>query len=95
LFSALLSLIFRLVLAVASVVLVLGLMAVALLTVVGLLVWSLLRGRKPVIDMGRFQRARQARPGFGPRRHAAPVGEVVDAEVREVPEVGPGSPRLP
>lgn len=90
--SALFSLLFRLVLAVATVVLVLSLMAVALVSVVGLLLWSLLRGRKPVIDMGRFQRARQARPGFGARRQAQPMGEVVDVEVREV---SPSSPRLP
>ncbi|PND36412.1 hypothetical protein C1O66_22240 [Paucibacter aquatile] len=90
--SALFSLLFRLVLAVATVVLVLSLMAVALVSVVGLLLWSLLRGRKPVIDMGRFQRARQARPGFGARRPAQPMGEVVDVEVREV---SPSSPRLP
>ncbi|WP_428507288.1 hypothetical protein [Roseateles sp.] len=91
-FSALISLIFRLVLAVATVVLVLSLMAVAVLTVIGLLIWSLLRGRKPVIDMGRFHRARQARPGFAARRTSQPMGEVVDVEAREV---SPGSPRLP
>jgi hypothetical protein len=47
-----------------------------------LLVWSLLRGRRPRVVKFRVD------PGFGPRRGTAPSGgEVVDIEAREVPEV--------
>lgn len=87
--SALASFALRLLLAVATVVLVLALMGVALLTLLGLTIWSLIRGRKPVLDLSGFARARQFRAGasmggggaFGRR---APAGEVVDVEVREV-----------
>lgn len=87
--SALVSFALRLLLAVATVVLVLALMGVALLTLLGLTIWSLIRGRKPVLDLSGFARARQFRAGagmggggaFGRR---APAGEVVDVEVREV-----------
>lgn len=93
--SAVVSFVVRLLLTVATVVLVLCLMAVALLTMLGLVIWSLLRGRKPTIDVSGFARARQfraGRPGAG--RAAAPVGEVVDVEVREVREE-PGQPVQP
>lgn len=89
--SALVSFALRLLLAVATVVLVLALMGVALLTLLGLTIWSLIRGRKPALDLSGFARARQFRAGtgmggggggaFGRR---APAGEVVDVEVREV-----------
>lgn len=87
--SALVSFALRLLLAVATVVLVLALMGVALLTLLGLTIWSLIRGRKPTLDLSGFARARQFRAGagmggggaFGRR---APAGEVVDVEVREV-----------
>ncbi|UDF33808.1 UNVERIFIED_ORG: hypothetical protein LHJ69_14420 [Shinella sp. XGS7] len=87
--SALVSFALRLLLAVATVVLVLALMGVALLTLLGLTIWSLIRGRKPVLDLSGFARARQFRAGagmgaggaFGRR---APAGDVVDVEVREV-----------
>lgn len=90
--SALVSLGVRLLLTVATVVLVLTLMAVAVVTMLGLLLWSLLRGRKPVIDVSGFARARQFRPGQRPGRSAGagrarPTGEVVDVEVTEVREV--------
>lgn len=88
--SALVSFAVRLLLAVATVVLVLALMGVALVTMLGLMLWSLIRGRKPVIDVSGFARARQFRAGG---RHAGgkPMGEVVDVEVREVK---PSQPRL-
>lgn len=85
--SAVLSLVARLVFTVFTVLLVLGLMAVALVTVLGLVLWSLLRGRKPVVDLSGFARARQFRPGGAAR--ARPAGEVVDVEAREVPAVTP------
>ncbi|MEJ6000396.1 hypothetical protein [Paucibacter soli] len=79
-----LSLVARLVFTVFTVLLVLGLMAVALVTVLGLVLWSLLRGRRPVVDLSGLARARQFRPGA---RKAA--GEVVDVEAREVPSAAP------
>ncbi|MFN3810388.1 MAG: hypothetical protein ACK4S6_07215 [Roseateles asaccharophilus] len=87
--SALASFALRLLLAVATVVLVLALMGVALLTLLGLTIWSLIRGRKPVLDLSGFARARQFRAcagvgGGGAFGRRAPAGEVVDVEVREV-----------
>jgi hypothetical protein len=88
-----LSLVARLVFTVFTVLLVLGLMAVALVTLLGLMLWSLLRGRKPVVDLSGFARARQFRPGSGTR--TKPVGEVVDVEAREVPnDLTKATPRL-
>jgi hypothetical protein len=87
LLSAVVSFALRLLLAVASVVLVLSLMGVALVTMLGLMLWSLLRGRKPVIDVSGFSRARQQfRRDSRSRR---PMGEVVDVEVREVKSPAP------
>lgn len=60
----------------AAVLLVAGL-AVTML----LLVWSLVRGRRPRVVKFRVD------PGFGAFRGAArPQGEVVDIEAREVPD---------
>jgi len=92
--TALFSLLLRVVLAVAGALLLLGLLALAAVTVLALTVWSLLRGRKPVLDFSAFAKARafRAGQGFGPgfgqgasRRHA-PAADVVDIEAREVPE---------
>ncbi|MDL5034167.1 hypothetical protein QRD43_19865 [Pelomonas sp. APW6] len=107
-FSALISLVLRLVLAVATAVLVLGLMALALATLLGLSLWSLIRGRKPVVDLSGFARARAFRAGQGFAGAAGPGGrrvdpaDVVDVEAREVGgDVGgdanaaPGRPALP
>src|SRR6218665_1086476 len=91
--ASLVSFVIRLLLTVFSVVLVLSLMAVALVTMLGLIVWSLLRGRKPTIDVSGFARARGR---FKPRGRPAPgarhAGEVVDVEVREVPDTPNGPP---
>ncbi|MDN3920147.1 hypothetical protein [Roseateles violae] len=91
--ASLVSFVTRLVLAAATVVLVLGLMAVALFTMLVLIAWSLIRGRRPKIDVSGFARARGR---FAPGRPGArPVGEVVDVEAREVPEATPApAPRL-
>ncbi|MDI4631907.1 hypothetical protein J7U46_02480 [Pelomonas sp. V22] len=85
--SGLLTIVIRVLLGLFTLVFVLALLGVAVVTMVGLLIWSLLRGRKPVIDMGRFRRASQFRPGQA--RRAAPVGEVVDVEAREVQSTQP------
>lgn len=68
-------LLFRLALVVLSVIVGLAMMALALLVLVGVLAWSLLRGRKPVVDLSGLRRA---------RRHMGGRGEVVDVEAREV-----------
>ena len=87
-FSALIRFVARVVFALATVVLVLCLMGVAVVTMIGLVIWSLLRGRKPVLDTSGFARARTFRAG---QRAAAPkpVGEVIDVEVREVADKPP------
>ncbi len=91
--SALVNFLVRLLLALATVVFVLLLTGVALLTMLGLMLWSLIRGRKPVIDVSSFARARQFRAGagFGAGRSQHAAAEVVDVEVREIK---PASPRL-
>ncbi len=86
-FAALINFVVRVVLMLATVVLVLALMGVAVVTMIGLLIWSLLRGRRPVIDTSGFARARSFRAGQ--RAPARPVGEVIDVEVREVPNKPP------
>ncbi|MCV2357905.1 MULTISPECIES: hypothetical protein [Roseateles] len=89
--SALFTFITRVIFALVTVVLVLCLMGVAIVTMIGLVIWSLLRGRKPVLDTSRFTRARSFRAG--PRGAAAkPMGEVIDVEVREVPDKLPPQP---
>lgn len=72
----------RLLLAVASLVLFLALLVVGLAIVAGVLLWSLIRGRKPVLHTATFKRASQ----YGARAWGGrqPQGEVVDVEVREV-----------
>ncbi|MET0517847.1 MAG: hypothetical protein ABW005_03320 [Burkholderiaceae bacterium] len=88
--SALISAALRLILTAATVLLVLALMAVALVSLLGLLLWSLIRGRRPTIDLSGFARARQFRAGRpGAAAAAPPRGEVVDVEAREVPEQAP------
>ena len=83
----------RLVMIVSGIVMAGLLLVVALVAGGGLLLWSLLTGRKPVLRFagvdpraamaGMRQRA-QARPGSPPRR-PQPV-EVIDIEAREVPD---------
>ena len=84
--SALLGFVVRVVLSIATIVLVLGLMAVALVTMLFVIVVSLLSGKKPKIDVSGFNRARQFRAGVPRRPTQEPAGEVIDVEVREVPE---------
>jgi len=91
--AAFFSLLSRLVLTAATVLLVLVLLLLALFTMVGLLLWSLLRGRKPVLDLSGFKRAQQFRAGrpMGERagRARPPASDVVDVEAREVPNAKP------
>ncbi|MBA4342143.1 MAG: hypothetical protein C0423_08330 [Methylibium sp.] len=92
--SAFFSFLVRIVLAVATLVLVLFLLSVAVISMLGLLLWSLIRGRRPTVDLSGFARARQFRAGAGFARARAASADVVDVEVREVREVRPGAPRL-
>ena len=86
--SALLGFVVRVGLTIVTVVLVLGLMAVALVTMLFLIIFSLLSGKRPKIDVSAFNRARQFRAGV-----QNPAGEVIDVEAREVPEPPPGPSR--
>ena len=81
--TAVFGFVLRVVLTIATVVLVLGLMAVAMVTMLFVVIVSLLSGKKPKIDVSGFKRAQQFRAGV-PRKLA---GEVIDVEVREVREV--------
>ena len=69
-------------------------LAVALVLALGLLLFSLLRGRRPTLSggfpgWGRFRPTAGAGPVWmrpGPRGARAPATEVVDIEAREVPD---------
>jgi ABC-type uncharacterized transport system permease subunit len=75
----------RILLAVASLFLVLCLRVVGRAIVAGVLIWSLLRGRRPVLHTATFKRASQyGARAWGGARASAGSGEVVDVEVREV-----------
>ena len=87
--SALLGFVVRVVLTIATVVLVLGLMAVAVVTMLFVIIFSLLSGKKPKIDVSGFKRARDFRAGAPRRSPQKPAGEVIDVEAREVPESPP------
>lgn len=93
--SAVFSLLARIVLGVASVLLVLWLLAVALIVALGLTLWRLLRGQKPGFSAFlhvRRQAQRGPWQGRAPqwRREMADVMvDVVDVEAREVPEARP------
>lgn len=78
--SRLLAVLIGLALAVAGLLFMVGALVVGLLAAAGLTLWALLRGRRPVA-MG----FRWGGPGF--RRPPPPAsGEVVDVEMRELPE---------
>ncbi|MBX3624906.1 MAG: hypothetical protein KF892_07840 [Rhizobacter sp.] len=85
--SRLLSALLRLVL--VAVGLVFGLLAVVfgLVLAFWLIVWSLLRGRKPQVKRFRMNPSNPFGGGMGGRR--APAGDVVDIEAREVPDTPP------
>lgn len=91
-----LALVLQLVLAAAGLVFVVGAMALGLALGGLLVLWALLRGQRPVLRHGmppsaawaRFHEAASRRHGGGVR--PARQGEVIDAEVREVPDRQPG-----
>jgi len=97
--STLFSIAARLVLSVAAVVLFLAVLAAGLVIFGVVLLWSLIRGRKPTLHTATFRRAAQFRSqafraggmnGMGGVNGArAPQGDVIDAEVREVPNADP------
>lgn len=94
LISTLISLAARLVLAVAALVLFLVVLGAGLVIFGVLLLWSLVRGRRPTLNNAAFKRAAQFRaqafrPGAGMGTRGASQGEVIDAEVREVPNADP------
>jgi Flp pilus assembly protein TadB len=70
----------RLAVALVAVVVMLGVLLMGLLLAMGLVVWSLLRGRRPAQGLfsTSFRRARQRSPWA--------EGTVIDIEAREVPE---------
>jgi hypothetical protein len=83
--SRIVSALLRLVMVVVG--LAFGLLAVlfGLVLAFWLIVWSLLRGRKPKVQRFRMN----AGQPFGGMRPRAPQGEVVDIEAREVPDAPP------
>ncbi|SEK35385.1 hypothetical protein SAMN05216359_101531 [Roseateles sp. YR242] len=94
LISELLTLVARVVRAALFLLLFLALLLVGLVVFGVLLVWSLLRGRplqRPT--MGVFRTASDFRAQAF-KRQAEPMGEVVDVEVREVPQQ-PHQPQPP
>lgn len=80
-----LSTLLRLALVLGGMLLMLGALLVALAIAAGVVLWALLRGRRPEPANLRWSTMPRP-PGFG--RH--PAGEVVDVQVREVD--GPHSP---
>jgi hypothetical protein len=68
-------LLFRILTVILGVAFGLVMFVLALFGLLALLVWSLLRGRKPVVDLSGVRRAGRRMAG----------GEVVDVEAREVP----------
>jgi hypothetical protein len=93
-----LALMLQLMLAAAGLVFVVGAMALGLALGGVLVIWALLRGQRPVLRhrmppsaaWARFHEAASRRSGGAGR--PARGGEVIDAEVREVPDrpSGPG-----
>lgn len=89
------ALVLQLVLAAAGLVFVIGAMVLGLALGGLLVLWALLRGQRPVLRHGMPPQAAWARFHQAARQRAGPVrrppqGEVIDAEVREVPDRGPG-----
>jgi hypothetical protein len=85
------SVVLRLVLAVAGFVLMLSLLFAGLVAAVLFVLWNLLRGRKPVMAMPRFSMPPGRQWGFpnNARGPAQAPGDVVDVQARVVPEAPP------
>jgi uncharacterized membrane protein YedE/YeeE len=82
-------------LAMVAMGLVFGVVVVLAGLVLGLTVvaWSLLRGRKPAVMRLRMNPGMNPRSPFEGMRRAAPQGDVVDIEAREVPDIPQQLPR--
>lgn len=78
--SRVIGLVFRVAALVIGVLITVGLLLLGVLLMAALVVWALLRGKRPQI---RSFRVDPRRP-FGGFTRRAPAGEVVDVEVREV-----------
>jgi hypothetical protein len=79
----------RLTLGVVALVMMLSALLVGTVLTVGLLAWALLRGKRlaPGAFSATFQRSRARGPGWERKPAArAPVQDVIDVEVRVVPE---------
>ena len=83
--------ILKLALGVAALVFVLSLLLATLVVVLGMSLWALITGRKPApfVVFNRFRQTSQRYtqgvwPGRGP---AQPMGDVVDVQAHEVPDV--------
>ncbi|MDO9094961.1 MAG: hypothetical protein Q8R98_23965 [Rubrivivax sp.] len=82
----------RVVLAVAAFLLMLGALLVGALLALGLVAWALLRGRRPAVGVFKSTLHRARRP-MGPMGSSSwqgrSPGQVIDVEVREVPDTDP------
>lgn len=89
------TLLVKLVLGVAGFIFMLSLLVAGLIAALVIVIWSLLRGRRPVLIMPRFSMPPGRQWGFpqaGERnrqRRENEVIDVVDVEVREVPDEVP------
>lgn len=79
----------RIVLAIAAFLLMLGALLVGALLALGLVAWALLRGRRPAVGVFKSTLHRARRP-MGPSNWPGhSQGQVIDVEVREVPDTDP------
>lgn len=81
----------KLVLGLAGFIFMLSLLVAGLIALLVIVLWSLLRGRRPVIGMPRFSMPPGRQWGFpksGARRGTVnpDAGDVVDIQVREIPD---------
>lgn len=88
--AALLGAVFRVLLWVFMAVLAVGLLVLALVFLLVGALWSLVRGRRPQAPVfaARFQRYAPEQVWPGRRPPPAPAQDVVDVEVKEVPDEG-------
>lgn len=92
------TLVVKLVLGIAGFIFMLSLLVAGLIAGVLFVLWSLLRGRRPVLVMPRFSMPPGRQWGFpnaGERARRQREDEVVDIEVREVPDEAKTGDRKP
>ena len=97
LLSQIVTLAVKLVLGVAGFIFMLSLLLAGLIALVLLMLWSLLHGRRPVLGMPRFSMPPGRQWGFpNAASRRGPVnpdaGEVVDVQVREIPDAADAPP---